>query len=184
MHAFVDESIRRRYLLCAVTVRPKDLIDSRRELRMMLLPGQRRLHFSQEATPRRKALLSRMSRMNVQAAIYECTGGEASARRAGMWLVQDLVAIGARRLVVGSREGRDRMDRRMIRAALLDAGAIDALDYEHMGPSEEPLLWVADAVAGPSGPAKHGVDASAGSSKSRGESICETRQSRPFSVRR
>ena len=39
------------------------------------------------------------------------------------------------------------MDRRTIRAALLDAGAIDRLDYGHMRPSEEPLLWVADAVA-------------------------------------
>jgi hypothetical protein len=39
------------------------------------------------------------------------------------------------------------VDRRTIRAALLDAGAIDRLDYERMRPSEEPLLWVADAVA-------------------------------------
>jgi hypothetical protein len=148
MHAFVDESIRRRYLLCAAMVRPENLDDSRRELRMMLLPGQRRLHFSQESAPRRKALLSRMSRMNVQAAIYECAGKEAGARRAGIRLVvQDLVAIGARRLVVESREGRDRVDRRTIRAALFDAGAIDRLGYEHMRPSEEPLLWVADAVA-------------------------------------
>jgi hypothetical protein len=57
------------------------------------------------------------------------------------------------------------VDRRTIRAALLDAGAIDRLDYEHMRPSEEPLLWVADAV-GPTGPVKPGVDVSAGSSKS------------------
>lgn len=77
-----------------------------------------------------------MSRMSVQAAIYECTGGEAGAGRAGMWLVvQDLAAIGASRLVVESRGGRDRMDRRTIRAVLLDAGAIDELDYEHMRPS-------------------------------------------------
>lgn len=47
MHAFVDESIRRRYLLCAAMVRPESLNDSRRELRMMLPPRQRRLHFSQ-----------------------------------------------------------------------------------------------------------------------------------------
>jgi hypothetical protein len=32
MHAFVDESIRQRYLLYAVMVRPEDLDDSRREL--------------------------------------------------------------------------------------------------------------------------------------------------------
>jgi hypothetical protein len=86
--------------------------------------------------------------MSMQAAIYERTGGEAGARRAGIWLVvQDLVAIGASRLIVEGREGRDRMDRRTIREALLDAGAIDELDYEHMRPSEEPRLWVADAVA-------------------------------------
>lgn len=40
-----------------------------------------------------------------------------------------------------------RRARRTIRAALLDAGAIDELDYEHMRPSEEPILWIADAVA-------------------------------------
>jgi hypothetical protein len=57
------------------------------------------------------------------------------------------LAVSSRRLVVESREGRDRVDRRTIRAALLDAGAIDRLDYEHMRPSEEPRLWLADAVA-------------------------------------
>lgn len=148
MHAFVDESIRRRYILCSVTVNPRDLAASRRELRAMLLSGQRRLHFVHEAPSRRKALLSQMSRMRVRATIYVCAGGDLVARRAGLRrLVADLVAVGGRRLVVESREGRDGQDRQTIRAALVDAGAIAQLDYEHMRPSEEPLLWVADAVA-------------------------------------
>jgi hypothetical protein len=97
MHGFVDESIRRRYLLWCVTVHPRDLDASRRELRTLLLPGQRRLHFVHEASPRMKVLLSRMSRMNVRAAIYDCSGIDDKARRAGLErLVDDLLAVVSR----------------------------------------------------------------------------------------
>lgn len=148
VHAFVDESIRRRYILCSVTVSPRDLGASRRDLRTMLLPGQRRLHFVHEAPSRRKALLSRMSNMSVRGTIYVCSGDDTAARKEGLrHLVHDLVLIGGRRLVVESREGRDGQDRQTIREALLETGSIDQLDYKHMRPSEEPLLWIADAVA-------------------------------------
>ena len=148
VHAFVDESTRRRYILCSIAVNPRDLGASRRELRAMLLPGQRRLHFVHEASSRRKALLSQMSDMRVRGTIYVCSGDDTAARKEGLGqLVRDLVSIGGRRLVVESREGRDGQDRQTIRAALLATGAKDQLDYKHMRPSEEPLLWVADAIA-------------------------------------
>ncbi|MEN8234927.1 MAG: hypothetical protein ABFR89_08425 [Actinomycetota bacterium] len=84
MHAFVDESIRRRYVLSAVTVAPRDLDSTRTELRAMLLPGQRRLHFVSESASRRKRLLSQISRMRITANVYVCTGKDVVARKAGM----------------------------------------------------------------------------------------------------
>jgi hypothetical protein len=61
-------------------------------------------------------------------------------------LVADLHVVGATRLVIESRSGRDEQDRRTIFAALREGDPHATLAYEHMRPHEEPLLWPADAI--------------------------------------
>ncbi len=61
-------------------------------------------------------------------------------------MVDDIVGEGATRLVLESREGRDQLDRRVIHRRLLSQRD-SALTYEHLRPTEDPILWVADAFA-------------------------------------
>jgi len=57
-HIFVDETKDRGYLIAASVVLPRDLQPARAALRALLLPGQRRIHFTKEKDPRRRAILA------------------------------------------------------------------------------------------------------------------------------
>ena len=59
---FVDESLRRRYLLAAACVPVSELSDTRVVMRGLLLSGQRRLHFTEESKQRKKILLTKLCR--------------------------------------------------------------------------------------------------------------------------
>lgn len=151
VHAFVDESRRgRSYLLVAALVEPQDVARQRAALRSMLLPGQRELHFKKEKPQRRRFIASQLVKAKVRAAVYRrsCTTREEAARQDCLGrLVQDLCDLDARRLIIDSREGRDRHDERTVRAALGERPKESGLTYDHVVSTSEPLLWIADAVA-------------------------------------
>jgi len=53
------------------------------------------------------------------------------------------------RLIIESREGRDDLDRQVLIDQLRrhhHGGAV--FDYDHLPPHGDPLLWIADALAG------------------------------------
>ena len=149
VHAFVDESQRGSYLICAALVSPGDLASVRTELRALLLSGQRRLHFAQERTQRRRSLLTSMSKLPIQVRIYSSTAKEPVARaRAIEALLFDLIALDGRRLVIERREtSQDGRERRQIATAVASGTAPPTISYDHMAGHEEPLLWVAVAWA-------------------------------------
>jgi hypothetical protein len=60
-------------------------------------------------------------------------------------MVQLLLDRNVTRLVIESREGRDHLDRQVLLGEL--RARATAFDYDHMPPSGDPLLWVADAIA-------------------------------------
>jgi hypothetical protein len=147
MQAFVDESERQGYLLAAVVVAPRDLDGTRTELRGLLAPRQRRLHFNSESNKRRRLLLARMCDLDVRASVYTCRTRGEDARRVLLSALATKLPRRTTRLVLEAREGRDVLDRRVL-ARLQQSGRIaDHLVYEHLRPHEEPLLWVPDAVA-------------------------------------
>lgn len=150
VQAFVDESQRGpRYLMGAALIDPRDLAAARARLRAMLLPGQRRLHFNQERPPRRRSLLSAMSDLDVRVRLYESTEKQETARQQVMAsLLADLIDLECRRIVIEGRNySQNDKERRAIAAAIRLGHAPEDLVYDHMRAHEEPLLWVADAVA-------------------------------------
>jgi hypothetical protein len=149
VHAFVDESERGCYLLCATVVPPQAVNQARRALRQLLRQGERRVHFVKEHPSRRREILSALATIpGLRARVYTCRGPAPAARAACLaQLVYDLSAMTATRLVIESREGRDHQDRHTIFAALAENQTASRLAYEHMRPHEEPLLWPSDAIA-------------------------------------
>jgi hypothetical protein len=151
VHAFVDESKRsQRYLMAAAIVRPAHLDPVRRAIRTLLLPGQRELHFHNEKQPRQRMLADAIARLPIEVSIYTTSAAsrneeparEACVRR----LAGDLADRHAHRLVLDSRQERDKLDKRTIRTVLLHHAYGADLVYEHVESPQECLLWIADAA--------------------------------------
>ena len=149
IQAFVDESQRERYIICAAFVSPNDLRAARRELRGMLLPRQSLLHFVRESPQRRRSLLDAMCELPIRTRLYTSAEKEPIARqRALEALLADLLALQGQRLVIECREvSQDDRERHLIAEAVRQSTAPAGLSYCHLRSREEPLLWVPDAVA-------------------------------------
>jgi uncharacterized protein DUF3800 len=151
VHAFVDESRRgSMYLIAAAVVTPPKLKLLRRDVRGLLLPGQRELHFNNEKVPRRRQLADAIARLPVEVLIYMCPCRNVAepARQACMArLTADLLSRSAHRLVIDSREELDARDDQTIRRVIARHPHQHELTYEHLNSTSECLLWLADATA-------------------------------------
>lgn len=126
MHAYVDESERGGYLVAAALVERDDLDDVRRVLRDLRKPGQRRVHFTKESDSRRRLILDRLGRLPIRLRLYESGGDTVPARaRCLSALVDDLVVLGAERLVLERLDSRVRADVATIRARLSGCGGAE-----------------------------------------------------------
>ena len=148
-HAYVDESIRGRdYMICVTRIPSSETKTARRKLRALTSPGQRRIHFSSESDQRRRVLLKKMAALETGSVIYVAQHPDQVAARAAILAatVPDLVNAKVTRLVLESRQGQDHRDRSII-SRMIDTRVSHPFAYTHSTPSNEPLLWVPDAVA-------------------------------------
>jgi hypothetical protein len=149
-HVFADETKAKGFVLAAAFVMPGDLAELRSRIVALRLPHQRRLHFKSESSSRRKLIMRSLAEANVHARIYDGTRfrSEKAARHAVIArLADDLITMGAARLVPELDDTAAQNDRLIIRGRLLRADCLDALRYEHHRASSECLLAVPDAVA-------------------------------------
>ena len=122
---------------------------TRGRLRGMRLPRQRRLHFSKESPQRRQFLLAELTRLPIRSWVYSSTAKEPNARQEIMAaLLRDLSAVDCERLIIERREAsQDASESAQIAAASRSGELPAEMSYCHLSGHEEPLLWVADAVA-------------------------------------
>lgn len=147
--AFVDETRRDpTYGLAAAIVCRCELNQVRKVVRLLVRPGQRRVHFSKEQDRGRKAFLSAVVRTPVRA-VFVSAVGHPTVARSQCWttLVPELLARGVDNLRIEHVDGSEERDRQDIRRALAVKGDPGMLTYRHESAAAEPLLWVADAVA-------------------------------------
>ncbi|WP_431875230.1 hypothetical protein [Amycolatopsis sacchari] len=152
VHAFIDESGREgAYIVCVSVVDPAQLVPTRKQLAALLLPGQRELHFKKEKPRRRRLLADRIAALPAISWIYttSCTPKteEQDRQRCLAEAVRDLVAAGAHRVVIDSRQEQDRHDETTIYRALGGRPSETGVVYEHHESTATPLLWIPDAVA-------------------------------------
>jgi hypothetical protein len=118
---------------------------ARRALRALLLPGQNALHFKKEKDGRRRFLLGQIVQLEVSARIYvRRAGNPVEARRACLEAAV-LDEPDAARFVLDLAEGDRAADRRTLFDARQKCGG--SFTYHHLTPPQEPILWVADALA-------------------------------------
>jgi hypothetical protein len=155
--AFVDESIRLGpsgvYIVAAVVV-VGDLDRGREFARSLLLPSQLRLHWNEESDQRRQRIVDGLADFGAPCRIYVGPLGPhvRQARVRALCfnrLLWDLWVEGVESVVIESRqEHNDRRDRRTILSAQRSRRASPTLKYSFARPSDEPLLWLPDALAG------------------------------------
>ena len=146
--AFVDESIRgQRYYLACALLEARNLAAVRKQMRSLVVGGKR-LHFYQELDRTRRSVLAALAAMPLRVDLVVCVRnhrvsnfvarGECLAE-----LTRQLQALSVARLVIETRrDDRDDM------ATIIRARAKQpALIFDHVAGEDEPLLWVADAVA-------------------------------------
>ncbi len=147
LEVFVDESVRREYVLCAVRVDPRHLKSARSSVRKLLLGGERRIHFSKESNQRRREVLASFADHGFDVAVYVAPSSDRQAREHLLSLLIDDLGSELHRLILESRDAGDAADRRHLIDLHRSGRFPDNATYEHLRPHEEPLLWVADAVA-------------------------------------
>ncbi|MCI4063069.1 hypothetical protein MRQ36_10960 [Micromonospora sp. R77] len=147
---FVDETKERGLLVAAAVVIESDVVGVRREVRKLILPGQRRIHFHKERDDRRVQILTALRPLGVRVTIYDATSYRSvkAARDACLVaLVADLAKIAAARLVLEQDDSTHKADRDLLFREVRLAGIADQLRYDHMRAHEECLLAIPDAVA-------------------------------------
>jgi hypothetical protein len=130
-----------------ITAPAAELAPLRAALRRLAKPGQRRVHFNDEGDRRRREILARITQLGLRAHVWRHRhADDVVARQTCLTeLVPVVLALDVRRLVLESCQHQDARDRRTLAAAVREHGG--GLEYEHRRPSEDPLLWVSDAVA-------------------------------------
>lgn len=150
-HAFVDESKRGGTLLVAVTLAdPCDVAKAHRDVKALLLPRQRRLHFKTESDRRRKEILGVIGGLPIEAGLYSAPDWrrDVDARRAVFdQMVPDLLDRGVTRLVIERDESLIVHDQRALYAVTARLDCRGTFNYSLVLPHIDPMLWVSDAIA-------------------------------------
>lgn len=148
-HAFVDESKARTFILVSTTIESSRVTQARRELRQLLLPGQRRLHFHREQERRRAVIVDGLLDLPVLFRVYRSADRDEGRARASCLrgLADQLAVLGVERLVIESDDSRVRSDVATLTSATRELRARSSFTFHHLPAHVEPLLWASDAAA-------------------------------------
>jgi hypothetical protein len=147
---FVDESKRLGFRFAAALVSAHTMADARSSMRAQLVRGTRRLHFVHENKIHRQRALRAIADLDLSIAIIESPryeNPENQRTAALVALVGLCVEWEADRLVIERDENVVALDRRVLAERTHGPGHEYPKTYSHLPASQEPLLWIADAVA-------------------------------------
>jgi len=156
--ALVDESIvplgQGGYVLACVVIPDQNKSAIRRRVRRISPSGHRQFHWTTEEERERWAMVRVLSEEATSLIAHvrrPCTRGVHEVARAELLraLLGGLRDADVLDLVIESRQAHnDHRDRHMIAEAQRRGDANRDLSYGHADPRQEPLLWLADALAG------------------------------------
>lgn len=143
MIAYIDECKAKRYVFALHLVDPKDQTRLRRFLTEKLLSGQRSIHFRKESPRRRKQLIKAFLDEELKVIILQETSMSSSPSRSiVIRAMNDLIKrLGVTEIVFELDETARLHDSKLL--SDLHTG----IHWDHRQRHQEPLLWVADAVA-------------------------------------
>lgn len=144
---FVDGSKVGGYCAAPSVVAAGDVSATRKAVRALLLPKQKRIHFTDEGDDRRKRPLKGLLRLGVAVSV-DVTEGLKDKDARPLCLTapaEDVAVCQADHLYLDKDDSSFDKDKRVL--ARTFAGDQHRLRYAFERAHEEPLLWVSDAVA-------------------------------------
>ena len=157
--AYIDESSayrppnRQEYMICAAIIDSQDLEQVREELRPLLLPGQVKLHWTDERNSRRRKIVETLSGIDSMQAIitHQSEVSNRTERHRRKCLEQmyfELSEMHIHNVTLESRqEAQNKRDLAHI-VALQGQGQSVNIRLQHVRGGDDPILWVPDAVLG------------------------------------
>jgi hypothetical protein len=146
---YLDESKAKNYVFIGVLVGDGDAPRLRKRVAALKMPGQRSIHFVKEAESRRRKLIHEISDLGFGAVRFESK--DKNQKKARELCIREIVRFaanqGIRSLVFERDESAVKNDEKWLKEAILKTQGIDKLGFVHLRRFEEPLLWVADAIA-------------------------------------
>ena len=144
---YVDESFSKNYILVGHLVAANRVGQLRKAIRSHVLSGQRSIHFSGERDSRRRYLLSQFSNLGCQLLVVEVTGMDNKGARAkSLQLMLDLLEkYGLTQIFIELDESTKKLDTQVLMKWKTENSS--SIDFEFARRNEEPLLWLADAIA-------------------------------------
>lgn len=149
-HVYVDETKAKGYLMVAVTVSDGQLAGARRQLRSLLKPGLRRLHFVRDNDDLRIRALKTIGALGLTAAIYDASACSPERQARDLCIgaiVCDAAEQQCSRVIFELDQTLATRDRQVLYQAVQKFGLENDLVYSLQQGYEEPLLWLPDAVA-------------------------------------
>lgn len=144
---FIDESKERGYHFAIAGVRVSDVQKERALVRGLLLKGQSHLHFTKESDGRRRQILRDLTRESSARCTILTVPRGVKERQARKMCLEATVVLGEEcgvtRLVFERDDSTLQEDRRVLYPLLHHS----EVRYDFMAKREEPLLWIADAIA-------------------------------------
>ena len=113
------------------------------------MPGQRSIHFVKEAESRRRKLIKEITDLGFSGIRFEAK--EKNQKLARELCIKEIVRFAdkneIRNLAFERDESAVANDEKWLKEEIRETQGIDRLGFVHLNRFEEPLLWVADAIA-------------------------------------
>lgn len=149
------------YLICATILECAQFEQLRDQLLPLLLPGQIKLHWTDESAPRRRSIVKTISEIeSIQVIVTNSSERskktERYRRKCLERLYYELVELKVCHLTLESRqEAQNQKDIKHL-APLQSSGVYRGLRISHARGGDDPLLWIPDVVLGALNASKQG----------------------------
>lgn len=157
--AFIDESsavrssARQEYLVGAALIPVGSCDEVREHLRTLALPGQIKLHWTDESEGRRRSIVRRVCELAPMTVVVthlseRVRKNERCRRKCLEALYHDMVAMEIFDLLLEHRSNSQNKQDRAHIVALQNQGLDRRVRIGHQKGGDEPLLWIADVLLG------------------------------------
>lgn len=144
---FIDETKQRGLMFAVIAVDSSDVGRCRTQLLKLKRPGQSSLHFTTDSEETKARAYREIAAMPITATLVLVPSDVKpvpARERAVRYVARRAIEVEPQRIVFERDSAAEVNDRRWLRSEL---ARYPEIEYQHVGKTGDPMLWVADGVA-------------------------------------